>query len=194
MRRLSLLLLLPALLLLSACSSKSDFYRLHPSQIQRSGSHPLYTRQVLGIGEVQVPDYLEKSAMVTFQNKEQVKIHEEQRWAGSLDKNIQSVLTQNLSALLPHTTVLAYPWNEPLRDRYRLYLSVDHFDGDANGTVTLSGHWSLVDQESDEVTTGESFHYTERGTPDTPGIVATQSRLLERLSRRIAAKVRRYYR
>jgi len=193
MRRLSLLLL-PALLLLGACSSKSDFYRLHPLLMQHGKQRPLHQNRLLGVGEVALADYLAKSEIVTLENAQKLDIHEHHLWAGDLAKNIQSVLVQDLGALLPHTTVLAYPWNEPLRDRYRLYLSVDHLDADADGSVTLSGHWSLVDQESDEVTTGESFRYTERGTPDTSGIVATQSRLLERLSRRIATKVRRYYR
>jgi uncharacterized lipoprotein YmbA len=192
MKRLWLLPLL-SLLWLGGCSSKSEFYRLQPTVAGTTGTRALHPDQILGIGEVQVADYLEKPEMVTRLAPTHLQVHENDRWAGSLADSIQRVLQQNLSALLPRHTVLSYPWEEPATDNYRLYVSIDRFDGDANGTVTLAGHWSLANQADSKVVTGEKFRYVERGAPGTAGVVATQSALLERLSRRIAAKVRRYF-
>jgi uncharacterized lipoprotein YmbA len=193
MSRLSAIGLLALMLLLGACSSKSEFYRLQPTVEGTTGSRAIHPHRILGIGEVQVSDYLEKPELVTRLTPRHLKVHEEQRWAGSLAESIQQVLQQNLSALLPSHTVLNYPWDEPVSDSYRLYVTVDRFDGDSNGTVTLTGHWSLADRTDSRIVTGEKFHYIERGTPGIEGVVATQSRLLERLSRRIAAKIRRYF-
>jgi uncharacterized lipoprotein YmbA len=182
-----------ALLLLGGCSTKSEFYRLQPTVSAPTGSRTLHPHRVLGIGEVQVADYLEKPELVTRLAPTHLEVHDEKRWAGSLAGSIQEVLQQDLSALLPRHTVLRYPWDEPVDDRYRLYVTVDRFDGDANGTVTLAGHWSLADREASRVVTGEKFRYVERGTPGPEGVVRTQSSLLERLSRRIAGKIRRYF-
>ena len=193
MKQLSAIGLLFLLFLLGGCSSKTEFYRLQPTLSGSVGSKAIHTRRILGIGEVQVAGYLEKPELVTRLAPTHLKVHEEQRWAGSLAGGIQQVLQQNLSALLPRHTVLNYPWDEPVTDNYRLYVTVDRFDGDANGTVTFSGHWSLADQSDSKIVTGEKFRYIEQGTPGIQGVVTTQSRLLERLSRRIASRVRRYF-
>jgi len=192
MKRKRLWILLAALLglLLSGCSSKSDYYRLQPRLLPHQSTKALHTKNIVGIGEVQVADYLEKHSLTTRLGPGQLKINESALWAGSLSKNIQQVLQTNLSQLLPSRTFLSYPWEEPLSDSHRLFVTIDQFDGDSNGTVTLMGHWSLVDQKENRLVTGEDFRYVERGAPDTLGIIDTQNRLLERLSRRIASKIR----
>ncbi len=179
-----------SLLFLAGCSGKSDYYTLQPRLLPQQEVRAMHTRSVVGIGEVQVADYLEKKELSTRLSPTRVQVHPKKLWAGSLGRNIQRVLQTNLSQLLPDRTFLSYPWEEPLSDSHRLFVTVDQFDGDTNGTVTLMGHWSLVDQKAGKVVRGEDFRYQEQGEPDTAGIVATQNRLLERLSRRIAAKIR----
>ena len=192
MRRLTFTAL-SLLLLLGGCSSKSEFFRLQPTLKSSQGAKSLHTDRILGIGEVQVADYLEKPELVTRLNPQRLDVHEERRWAGSLAKGIQQTLQQDLAVLLPRHSVLSYPWEEPVDDRYRLYLTVDRFDGDANGTVVFAGRWSLADRSADRIVDGESFRYLEHGAPSPEGIVATQSRLVGRLARRIASKVRRRF-
>ena len=112
---------------------------------------------------------------------------------GAFDKNIQSVLANNLAKLLPQYSFLTRPWEEPVEDRYRIYLSVERFDGDAQtGVVSFRGRWSLVDVENNRLITGEDIDYSERGGASVDALVNTQSRLLERLSRHIAQRVKRY--
>jgi uncharacterized lipoprotein YmbA len=147
-------------------------------------------RTIVGVAEVGLPEYLDKPEVVTRLSEGRLKMNETDRWAGAFDKNIQSVLTQNLSKLLPNYTFLASPWDEPVEDRYRVYVDVERFDGDLNGTVTLKGRWSLVDKEENRLVTGEKVHYIERGTPTIDGIVTTQSHMIDRLSRNIARKIR----
>jgi uncharacterized lipoprotein YmbA len=191
MKRITLIpLALPLLLLLAGCSSKSDYYRLQPRLLPHRDITPLSTRHVVGIGEVQVADYLQRKGLTLRLGPSRLKVDENALWAGSLDKNIQKVLQRNLSQLLPSATFLSYPWEEPLTDKERIFVTVDRFDGDSNGTVTLEGHWSLVDRGEEKMLLGEDFYYTERGEATLPGIVATQNRLLERLSRRIASRIR----
>jgi uncharacterized lipoprotein YmbA len=77
-----------------------------------------------------------------------------------------------------------------VEDRYRIYVDVERFDGDVNGTVTLDARWSLVNKEENRLLTGEKVHYVEQGVATIDGIVTTQSRMVDRLSRQIAKKIR----
>ena len=183
-------MLLIALGILSGCSSKSNFYQLHPKTVQQSESSRSKKATVIGIAQVEVAEYLSKSELVTRLSAGRVNVHSDALWAGSLAKNIQTVLTHNISALLPRYTFLSYPWEEPIDDRYRIYVTIDRFDGYENGRVSLQGRWSLVNKEENKVLYGESINYTAQGGQSLDEIVETQSSLLDRLSRRIAAKVR----
>jgi len=179
-----------AAVMMAGCSSKSNFYQLHASHYPSTESDTRLKPTIVGIAEVEVADYLDKPQIVTRLSAGHVKLHEEERWAGSLDKNIQSLLAYNLSRSLPRYTFLSQPWEEPVSDAYRIYVNLDRFDGDLNGTVVLSGRWSLVDPEENRLILGEKVHYVDRGAPTIDGIVATQSRLIDRLSARIAKKIR----
>jgi len=176
-------------LLFSGCSSKSNFYQLHP---RASGNNPAYQSKkgvVIGIAAVEVPEYLKKSEIVTRMGKGRIAVHETDLWAGSFAENIQSVLHHNIAARLPRYTFLSHPWEEPVNDTFRLYVTIDRFDTDTNGNAVLDGRWSLVDREKNSVRYSESLHYTAEGGKSLDEMVETQSRLLDRLSRRIAGKI-----
>ncbi|BAF72290.1 PqiC family protein [Sulfurovum sp. NBC37-1] len=183
-------ILLIALGLLSGCSSKSDFYQLHPKSAPQADSIKSKRATVIGIAEVEVAEYLRKSEVVTRLSAGRVNVHDKALWAGSLAQNIQTVLAHNISTLLPHYTFLTSPWEEPIDDKYRIYVTIDRFDGYENGKVTLQGRWSLVDKAQNSVLYSESVNYTAQGGKTLDEIVDTQSRLIDRLSRRIASRIR----
>ena len=176
--------------LLNGCSSKSNFYQLQPNSVGSAGSAASMKHTVIGVAEVEVPGYLNKPEMVTRLTGGRIVVHDEERWADAFPNNIQSVLRHNLSTLLPRYTFLSYPWEEPLSDRYRIYVTIDRFDGNSAGLVRLEGRWSLVDKEDNRVVLGRSFRSQAQGGESLDALVATQSRLLDRLSREIAAKIR----
>ncbi len=179
--------------LLGGCSSKSNFYQLHTASIDDVQHTKHIKKTVVGIAEVGLPEYLDKPQIVTRLSASRLKINETERWVGAFDKNIQMVLADNLSRMLPQYSFLVRPWEDPVNDRYRIYLSVERFDGDAQtGVVTFSGRWSLVDVENNRLIVGENIGYRERGGVSVDALVDTQSRLLERLSRHIAQRVKRY--
>jgi len=179
-----------SLVLLAGCSAKSSFYQLHPKAKESAGAKTRQKSVVIGIAEVEVPEYLDKPEIVTRLSAGRVSVHQDERWAGSFPENLQSVLRQNLGSMLPRYTFLSSPWEEPVSDNYRIYLSIDRFDGDAAGLVTLEGRWSLVDRNASKVLYSETIHDTLQGGTSLDAIVDTQSRLLYSLSRRIANKVR----
>ena len=186
----NILILLITVGLFSGCSSKSNFYQLHPKSPQQTEGSRSKKATVIGIAEVEVAEYLKKSEVITRISAGRVNVHNNALWAGSLAQNIQTVLMHNISTLLPKYTFFTYPWEEPIDDKYRIYVTIDRFDGYENGSVTLQGRWSLVNKEENTVLYSESIHYTAQGGQSLDSIIDTQSQLLDKLSRRIAVKVR----
>jgi len=185
-----ILILAAAALLFTGCSSKSNFYQLHPKEMEHHSSVSGLKKTVIGVAEVDVAAYLDKPQIMTRLSPERLQLHETERWAGGFDKNVQSVLAYDLSVLLPRYTFLARPWDEPIEEKYRIYVRIDRFDGDSNGTVTLDGRWSLVNVEERKALISEEIHLQQKGAPTIDGIVATQSDLLARVSRHIAKRLK----
>jgi len=181
-----------AMVIFSGCSSKSNFYQLYPqTEQEKSMQTSRLHKKIIGIAEVDLPEYLDKPQIVTRLSSGRLNVNEEERWAGALDKNIQSVIAKNLSGILPQYTFLSKPWEEPLRENYRIYLSVARFDADIkSGDVVFEGRWSLSDPENNRLITGEEVHFKEQGALTLDAMVKAQSRLLERLSRHIAKKLK----
>ncbi len=184
-----LLLLAGTLAILTGCGS-SNFYQLHPNIAENSTAVAHKRGMVIGLAEVEVADYLQKSELMTRMSAGRLQIHDKDVWAGPLAKNVQSVLRENLSNLLPGSIFLSYPWEEPIDDKYRIYVTIDRFDAYGTGDVVLKGRWSLVNKEQNSVRHSESINYSVQGGDTLDAMVTTQSRLLDKLSRRIAMKIR----
>ena len=184
-----LFLMMITLAVLTGCGS-SNFYQLHPNTSENRGTVAHQRGMIIGIAEVEVADYLQKSELMTRMSAGRLQIHNKDVWAGSLAKNVQTVLQQNLSNLLPGRIFLSYPWEEPIDDKYRIYVTIDRFDAYETGNVTLKGRWSLVNKEQNSVRYSESINDSAQGGDTLDAMVTTQSRLLDRLSRRIAVKIR----
>jgi len=181
------ILLLP---LLSACSGKSNYYRLQPTIDNGTKSRAISTK-VIGVAEVKVPDYLESKSIVLSSGKNRVNIFETENWAGNPGKNIQSVLRSDLSAILPGYTFVSYPWNEPLMDDNRIYLTITGMDSEKGGVCHIDGRWSLVDEKSGRVVTGREFSYSQKCGDDIDSIASSYSDMIATISRDIAKSIKR---
>jgi len=176
-------------MLLAGCSSESNFYQLHPSS-QYIGQSSIKKHKVIAISDVQVADYLDKPQVITRVDKGELKLNEFDRWVGDIGKNIQQVLNKDISSKLPRYTILSKPLQEPIDEDYTLYVSIDRFDGDINGMVVLSGHWSLVDAQDRTLLKGKKFNYITHTQNDIASIVNAQSKLLSRLATNIAYSIK----
>ena len=176
-------------LLLGGCSSKENYYQLHAQQdknINRSNTHK---GKYIGIAEVEIAEYLNKSELITRVSSGRTILHDNDRWTESFEKNIQSVLQYNFSTYAPRYRFISYPWEEPINDSYRIYVTVDKFEGDTNGLVRLDGRWSLVNRNQDKVIVSEPIHSKQQGKNTLEGIVNTQSALLDTVSQHIINKI-----
>jgi uncharacterized protein len=184
-------------LLFAGCRSTpppTAFYTLTAvtkAETAGQGSAPMRDLAV-GIGPVQIPEYLDRPQIVTRTAPDKLTLSEFNRWGGSLRQDFPRVLAENVAALLGTDRVLAYPWGDRLEPAYGVALDVQQFDGDLGGAVVLKATWIVTGREGK---TPLAVRKTEIQEPvsgtDYDALVSAQSRALAALSREIAGEIRR---
>jgi len=97
---------------------------------------------------------------------------------------------QNLNVLLGGRPVSVVPESLAVDPRYYVAVTINRLDGRLGETVWLNAGWTLRDQQAKRTLAIRSFVAEERTAgPGYPDLVATQSRLIEALSRDIAAEI-----
>ena len=146
----------------------------------------------LGIGPVQLPEYLDRPQLVVRTAPDRLVLSEFHRWGGSLRQDFPRVLAENVAALLGTDRVLAHPWGDRLDPAYRVALDVQQFDGDLGGAVVLKATWIVTGREGK---TPLSVRKSDIQEPvsgkDYDALVVAHSRAVAALSREIAGEIRR---
>ena len=182
--------------LLVACSSTpaTQFYKLNslPSGQQENPAALPGDDIAIGVGPVELPEFLDRPQIVTRKSQNQLEISEFHRWAASLPRDFSRVVAKNISALLPTDRVAVYPWGDTFSPTYQIKLNVEQFDGQLGEQVFLRVIWSVVGQEGDkELRVRKTLIEEPVLTNDYEGLVAAQSNALATLSREIVEEIRR---
>src|SRR5271168_5198895 len=93
---------------------------------------------VVGLGPVNFPDYLARVEIITRLSEDRVAVSSEERWAEPLDVSFKRVLAHDLANALGGAQVAIFPWvGEAIQPGYRVEMTVDRFDTDAQGNAQL---------------------------------------------------------
>ncbi len=183
--RVKLLLLTIFILMLSGCGRPPNFYMLTPKADIKIGENTK-GKTIIGVATVEIPEYLNRKEILTRVSATKLSIHNSELWASNLAENIQNVLKIDLSAKTDRYTFLSYPWEEPIDDIYRIYLTIDSFDMDEQCSITISGRWSIVDMSSRSIKISKEFGYSEVAPScDYASMVDVTSEIIDRISNRI---------
>lgn len=188
-------ILIVMLLLLAGCGSSapSNFYLLQaqPAPAIAQPERPTASHKSIGIGPVEIPQYLDRPQLVTLTGGNTVHIHEFERWAEPLREGVTRVVTDNLANLLATDPIEVYPWKSQLTVDYRLALTLNRFEAAADGQTTLAGWWTLYDTANRRVSLRKPVLLTGSiESSKVSAMVDGQSRLLARLCEEIATTVR----
>lgn len=178
--------LLLLMLGLSGCASSpsAQFYLLEP--LAEASSDGAAIKQPLVLSPVRMPHYLDRAQIVTAIGDNRYQISEYDRWAESLDQNVQRVLQQDLSRLLSTEVVAAVPVGT---HALKLNVSVLTFHVDPHGQAKLVAQWQI--QREQTIVTSHQQDYQEAvNTDDYVAKVAALNRCLNRLSRDLADSVK----
>jgi hypothetical protein len=187
------------LLVLAGCGSSPTpkFYTLHSVAAKATDQAPAgpQTEQpapaapaVIGIGPVEIPDYLDRPQLVTRSEQNRMRLLEFDLWTGSLRADVSRVLMEDLYAVLPPDRFSVVWWKQGAAMDYRVAVHIHRFDA-GPGEVLLSAQWTLFTKEKKGAPLMATSRITEASGADPGETVAAMSRALARLSREIAQKV-----
>ncbi len=163
-------------LLVGACGSSPPvrYFALSPmDSVQRQDPDDAVT---LGVGPIRLPEYLNRSQIVTRGGGSELEVDDFSRWAEPLTLAFHRVVSADVDNMMDGVIVIAFPWESVVRDQvdYRLLGEVTRFDADRSGRVVLDIQWAISDVPGEvAVTIRRSKYETRAARSDDPAIVAS---------------------
>ena len=189
------LLFLPLILFLAyGCASNpgsgTHYYLLTPSS--PGGSISTHRHLNVGIGPIELPEYLSRAHIFTQTGKTQLKSNKQHRWAGSLENNLTDVLATDLGMQLQMSHIEIYPWDRPHTVDRQIVVHVTRFIADGR-TVYLDARWRVLDKQGDQRRIGsarlQNSLESSVADDDFDAIVSLMSDLVGELAHEIAVSL-----
>jgi len=187
-----LILLCSGILTVNGCSSKpTKFYVLTPlSKVQTIPNRLNEDTLSIGVGPISLPDYVDRTQIVTNNGENELVIDEFYRWAEPLSTNVSRVLRDNLATLLGTENINKYPWNRFVHIDYQVAIEITRFDSVIGKEATIEARWViLTDRGRNEILRKKSKITKKAGIEHYAAIVIAQSQALAELSQQIAHEI-----
>jgi uncharacterized lipoprotein YmbA len=186
-----------SMMVVSGCAGPSQptrFYRLDGAVIseQMIDLKPQPGLVRIGIAPVEVAGYLDRPQMIERQTTHRLELYEFDQWAGSLQENLLSLLSDQLQQQLRKMQVIAYPWPSRMVPDYELNLSISRFER-VKRQIVLQGRWSLTQRTSGQIVMMQQIRLKEPFSGS--GIEASiraASQAVKRLSEHMASEIHKY--
>jgi hypothetical protein len=176
-------------------SAPTNFYMLSPLSASQAGTSAATAegRIRIGLATVVVPEYLNRNEIVVNLDNTVYQLAEFNQWAEPLNENLTRVLEENLTNLLRDDLIDVFLASDSsIPSDYRLEVDVLRLDGNLGDQVTLVSQWALLGDEEDDLILMRRSEYQEPAADNTyKGLVLAISRTVEKLSRDIAAAVKK---
>ncbi len=187
--RRGLLSRLVALVIVTGCSgAEPRLYVLTPMAPNNDASRN--SRRSIGIQPVSMPEYLDRSEIVTYTSSYELKSSRDDLWAERLPANVTRVVADNLSILLGTNDVSVLPSKNIDRFDYEVSIEFEHFERTAVGDGILDAHWTILNGETQKVITRKRTKLNTRVPDDEyTSLAAVMSNNLALLSQEIAAAI-----
>ena len=178
------------IMILTACGGRTPpakFYTLQPVE-QSSTGKSLPPNVALAVGPVAIPDAIDRAEIVTREAGSKISFSEYQRWAGSLEKNIASVIAQNIGALLETDRVTPFNRENIFQPSHRVVINITRYDSQPAIEFLLKATWSIKNLNSNKLLLIRNSTIREPlASAAYNELVAAQSKALAAMSQEIAA-------
>jgi len=181
------------LLLLTACAptTPTQFYTL--SSVQLPPRDSIGAKTVVGVGPVNLPEYLDRPQIVTRASGNRVMLADFDSWVEPINSMFVRVLVENLSLILASDNVVALPQRRPMRLDYQVEVDVSRFDADRSGRALLDARWRVFGRDGERlVQEGRSTVAVPTADPGYEAIVAALSDALGQMSAEIASAIEKH--
>lgn len=165
----------------------ASYYVLSPV----GGSGAMALPVALGVGPVQLPEFLDRPQIATRTGPNEVGYSETHRWAAPLQQGVLSVLALDLGARLGTDRVSSFPFALGLGRDYDVIVDFARLEASASGEVSLDALWRIRDVASgQELVARRSILTRPAPAADFAAQVGALSDALGELADQIAAAVR----
>jgi uncharacterized lipoprotein YmbA len=187
LKSLIVAVIMPIALLGCGTTPASKYYLLSAE----ASSFPEGASPSLGVGPIEIPEYLNRNALIYSREGNRLHIANFERWAEPLDSSIGRVVRLNLASLLNTQNIQVYPWSDSERPEYALEVNVINMDAN-DEQARLVAEWRIYTPKSRETIARKisNLSYNMPAGPATAAEVApAYSKLLLQLSEIIAAEI-----
>jgi uncharacterized lipoprotein YmbA len=185
-----------SLVVLGGCagtSPPSNFYVLSslPESAAGTQSDTDESKIAIGIGPIKLPEYLDRSQIITRISPNELRVAAFDRWAENLKSSFPRILMENLATLLNTDQVVLYPWRNSATVKYQVIVDVVQFDAENGGDAVLIARWTLLEGIGEKVLHRKKSIYKKHlPSDDYQSIVSAQSQTVIEFSREIAEAIK----
>ncbi|MDD4183719.1 MAG: PqiC family protein [Candidatus Omnitrophica bacterium] len=141
------------ILFLNGCMSVSNspnprFYTLYASDKEKNSQEfNIPANTIIGIGPVRIPEYLNRPQIVTNNKDKTIFFDEFNRWAESLDFALARLINNDLTLIIPKTSLQMFPWDLTIAVKYQVIVDVVQLENNLNHDLLFVTQWSIIDLE-----------------------------------------------
>ena len=196
--RLARLSLLVLALSVSACSvldpkpDSSRYFLLRP--MAEPGAGAALDDLVLGVGPMNVPDYIDRIEMIELVGLYEVRYSPQNRWVEPLGTQLRRVLAENLQVLLRPQGIVTYPWYQTEGVDLQVEVTFEPIRLDESGVWKGDALWVVrAGADRGPLQRGDFTYELGSGQVDGGAVASRLSDEMRRMSGEIAAAVRRQH-
>jgi len=184
--------LLPSLLLLLSLvgcmsSPQSTYYTLSPVPIPQE---PARNKIRVMVGPIALPDLLDQPKLVVHTSGNEVKLHEYDRWAGSLKSDIGRVVAAKLALDLNTSAVWSFSQSTEIDFDDQVLIDVQNLESRVDESVLLDMLWTVRSKDPKrKPIMGRSVVRETVDGSSMDALVAAQSRAFAAASANIARAI-----
>jgi uncharacterized protein len=183
-------LVLAGLVVLSGCAAgpPPNLYVLDLPEIARLAG--IERGLTVGVGPVEMPQYLDRTQIVTRATANRLETSENHQWAEPLRNSVSRVLVVTLARDLDSNRVYLVPRRIRTALDYRVEVDIGRLDGALGEAVVLGARWSIFEGESTEaLRTQVSLIEEPAHGAGYADLVGAKTRAVQRLGAEIAAAI-----
>jgi len=177
-------LLIATALFFTACqhSPRKEYYALGASPADFSSSEATTTNQVVGIGPIHIPEYLQHNKIGYWKTPQQLVLLDNQYWAEPLDLGIARVLALQLQAEHPTWRVLQFPWPNNQRPNYSLRVDIQRMDAFFS-EVVFEANLDWINSRNKTVVASQRIKLRQDASASAAAIAQAFSEVLQQAAR-----------
>jgi uncharacterized lipoprotein YmbA len=177
---------------LSACvgtSQKTNYYALDSEAVSEMNDGEV----LIAVGPFEIPDYLDRTQIVTRGEGTQLQILKFDRWAEPLGVSISRQVNNDINQQLKSAFAYQFPSVSPVRPAYKVRGRIHSFEANSDGVVNLRLRWGILDTEGHFAipVRGANFSTTVESVDDIAAVTAAMGSLVDQLGDEIVAELRK---